>query len=107
MAFDAVLADAGITVVKIPPQCPRANAYAERFVGTVRAEVTDRMLVFGQRHLRRLLDEYTTHHNRHRPHRGLGLCPPRPDHTVTDLTSARINRRPILGGLINQYQRAA
>jgi hypothetical protein len=61
--FDAVLADAGITVCKIPPRSPRANAYAERFVLTVRSEVTDRMLIFGERHLRRTLGEYARHYN--------------------------------------------
>jgi putative transposase len=106
-AFDAVLTDAGITPIKIPPQCPQANAYAERFVGTVRAEVTDRMLIAGQRHLRLVLDEYVTHYNEHRPHRSLGLRPPRPDHPVVNITTERIIRRPILGGLINQYQPAA
>jgi putative transposase len=57
-AFDAVLADAGIEILKIPPRSPRANAYAERFVLTARTELTDRMLIFGERHLRRVLDEY-------------------------------------------------
>ena len=59
-AFDAVLADAGIQVVKIPPRSPRANAYAERFVLTARTEITDRMLIFGERHLRTILAEYET-----------------------------------------------
>jgi transposase InsO family protein len=57
-AFDTVLADAGITVYKIPPRSPRANAYAERFVLTARTEVTDRMLILGERHLRRTLGDY-------------------------------------------------
>jgi transposase InsO family protein len=75
-AFDAVLSDAGIEVVKIPPRSPRANAYAERWMRTVRAEVTDRILIAGQRHLRGVLDEYTAHYNQHRPHRALnsGRC---------------------------------
>jgi putative transposase len=62
-SFDAVLTDAGITAIKIPPHCPRANAYTERFVGTVRTEVTERMLIAGRRHLRLVLDEYVAHCN--------------------------------------------
>lgn len=106
-SFDAVLTSAGITVVKIPPRSPRANAYAERFVLTVRTEVTDRMLIFGQRHLQTTLGEYARHYNCHRPHCALQLQPPRPDHRVTSLTHERIKRRPLFGGLINQYDRAA
>ncbi|WP_326772881.1 integrase core domain-containing protein [Streptomyces sp. NBC_01445] len=66
--------------MKIPPCCPQANAYAERFVHTVRSEVTDRMLIFGQRHLRTVLDEYAQRYNGRRPHRGQQLHPPRADH---------------------------
>jgi transposase InsO family protein len=106
-AFDAALADAGIKAVKIPPRSPRANAYAERFVLTARTEVTDRMLIFGERHLRTVLAEYETHYNGRRPHRGRQLRPPRPDHPAADLSLQRIKRRPILGGLINEYERAA
>ena len=73
-AFDAVLAEA----VKIPPRSPRANAYAERFVLTARTEVTDRMLIFGQRHLLTVLDQYAAHYNGRRPHRSRQLRPPRP-----------------------------
>ncbi|MGC9669804.1 transposase [Planosporangium sp. 12N6] len=106
-AFDAVLADAGITVCKIPPRSPRANAYAERFVLTARTEVTDRMLILGEQHLRRTLDGYAHHCNRHRPHRALGLRPPRSDRPAVDLTHERIRRRSVLGGLITEYERAA
>ena len=61
MSFDAVLAGAGIEVIKIPPRSPKANAYAERFVLTARTEVTDRMLIFGQQHLRTILAQYEAH----------------------------------------------
>src|SRR4051812_30318286 len=64
-SFDAVFADAGIEVVKIPPRCPRANCYAERLVLTVRTELTDRMLIFGEQHLRRVLARYAAHYVRH------------------------------------------
>ena len=106
-SFDAVLADAGIEVVKIPPRCPRANAFAERFVLTARTEVTDRMLIFGERHLRLVLADYTAHYNGRRPHRSRQLRPPRADHPVADLSQEQIKRRPVLGGLINEYERAA
>ena len=79
-SFDAVLASAGIQAVKIPPRSPRANAYAERFVLTARTEVTDRMLIFGERHLRLVLAEYARHYNGRRPHRSRQFHPPRPDH---------------------------
>jgi transposase InsO family protein len=105
-AFDAVLASAGIQAVKIPPRSPRANAFAERFVLTARTEVTDRMLIFGERHLRSVLADYETHYNGRRPHRGRQLHPPRPDHPVADLARQRIKRQAILGGLISEYERA-
>jgi putative transposase len=107
-AFDAVLADAGIEAVKIPPRSPRANAYAERFVLTARTEITDRMLIFGvgERHLRMILARYEGHYNGRRPHRGRQLCPPRPDHPVADLSRRRIQRRAVLGGLINFAERS-
>jgi putative transposase len=81
-SFDAVLANAGIQAVKIPPRSPRANAYAERFVLTARTEVTDQLLIFGQRHLRTILDEYEAHYNGRRPHRSRQLHPPRPNHSA-------------------------
>ena len=110
-AFDAVLSGAGIEVVRIPPRSPRANAYAERWVRTARAEVTDRMLIAGQRHLRAVLDEYVAHYNQHRPHRARNLRPPDSGEIttapVTDLATAQIRRHKVLGGLIHEYERAA
>jgi transposase InsO family protein len=107
-SFDAVLAEVGIEVVKIPPRCPRANCFAERFVLTVRTELTDRMLIFSERHLRAVLAEYGGHYNGRRPHRALQLRPPRPDHSAANLDhNRRVRRRPILGGLINDNQGVA
>jgi putative transposase len=105
-SFDAVLTAAGIEAVKIPPRSPRANAYAERFVLTARTEITDRMLIFGERHLRSVLAGYEAHYNGRRPHRSRRLRPPRPDHPAADLTQERIRRRAVLGGLINEYEPA-
>ncbi len=106
-AFDAVLADAGIDVVKIPPRSPRANAYAGRFVLTARTELTDRMLIFGDRHLRHVLAEYARHYNGQRPHRARQLRPPRPDHPIPARPAQRVTRRAVLGGLLNEYEPAA
>jgi putative transposase len=102
--FDAILASAGITAVKIPPRSPRANAYAERFVLTARTEVTDRMLILGERHLQSVLAEYARHYNGRRPHRGRQLRPPRPDHPIADVAQERIKRRAVLGGLIQRIR---
>jgi putative transposase len=74
---------------------------------TARTEVTDRMLIFGERHLRVVMTEYEAHYNGRRPHRSRELRPRRPDHSVADLSLQRIKRRPVLGGLINEYERAA
>ena len=106
--FDHILADASIEVVKTPPQCPRANAYAERWIRTLRAELTDRMLILGERYPHQILAEYVRHYNEHRPHHGLDLTPPRPPAEIIDLAEQRrIRRLPVLGGLINEYERAA
>src|SRR5512133_3331249 len=89
---DAALAGAGIDTVKIPPRCPRANCFAERFVLTARTELTDRILMFGERHLQAVLAQYGAHYIGRRPHRSLWLHPPRPDHPVPDLAQQRIRR---------------
>jgi putative transposase len=106
-AFDAVPADAGNTAVKIPPRRPQANAYAERFVLTVRTEATDRVLTFGARHLRHILHRYAEHYNGRRPHRALNLTSPQCRRPTINPNHRRVARRPVLGGLINEYDRAA
>jgi putative transposase len=87
-SFDAVFTSAGIKVVKIPPGCPRANSYAERFIGTVRRELTDRLLIIGDRHLRTVLARYVTHYNARRLHRALQLKPPRPESAAEVVAAA-------------------
>ena len=74
---------------------------------TARTEATDRMLIFGERHLRSVLAEHAGHYNGRRPHRSRQLRPPLPDHPVADLSQERIKRRSVLSGLINEYERAA
>jgi putative transposase len=107
-AFDAVFTAAGIDVIRTPPQAPRANSFAERWVGTVRRECTDRMLIASETHLTSVLREYTAHYNGHRPHRSLNQRPPNcPGQVVVASSTGRIRRRPILSGLINEYSQAA
>jgi putative transposase len=106
-AFDTVLTDAGITILMIPPRGPRANASAERFVLTIRTELTDRLLIFDERHLRYVLNAYARHFNGQRPHRSRQLRPPRPDDPIPAGPARRIIRRAVLGGLLNEYQPAA
>ena len=74
---------------------------------TVRAEVTDRMLIFSEWHLRIVMARYARHYNGRRPYRALQLQPPRPDHPEADLAREQIKRLPVLGGLLNEYERAA
>jgi transposase InsO family protein len=105
--FDAVFAGNGTRVIKTPVRSPRANSFAERFVGTLRRECLDHILILGERHLRKVLAEYVRHYNGHRPHQGLQQEPPlrQPGHILD--TSARIEQRQVLGGLISEYRRAA
>jgi len=108
--FDDVFCSEGAEVLVTPVQAPNANAYAERWVRTVRAECLDWLLIVGRRHLERILRIYVQHYNQHRPHRALGLEPPNPSAGPTLLGEARrdrVRRRDLLGGVLHEYQRAA
>jgi putative transposase len=107
--FDKVFRSEGIQVIKAPVRAPKARAHAERWVGSVRRECLDRLLILGRRHLHHVLAAYVRHFNEHRPHRALGQQPPltdtQPLADVIDLD--RLRRRDLLGGLIHEYQLAA
>jgi putative transposase len=111
--FDEVFRSEGIRVIKAPVRAPKARAHAERWVGTVRRELLDRLLILGRRHLQYVLASYVLHYNEHRPHRSLAQRPPRSKlqpgeqgmANVIDLD--RVRRRDLLGGLIREYRLAA
>jgi transposase InsO family protein len=112
--FDEVFRSAGIRVIKAPARAPQARAHAERWVGTLRRECLDRLLIFGRRHLERVVAAYTLHYNEHRPHRSLGQRPPLAEPLPNDnqasgdvIELCRLRRRDRLGGLIHEYQLAA
>ena len=110
-SFDRVFTAAGMEILRTPPRAPRANAICERWVGSARRECTDRLLIFGEAHLRTVLTAYVRHYNGHRPHWSLGQHPPHTamatDRPIADAADHRIRRTPIFGGLINEYHRAA
>jgi putative transposase len=107
-AVDAAFASEGIRIVRTPVRAPRANAIAERWIGTLRRELLDRILIVNHRHLERVLAEYLMHVNHHRPHRGLNQAAPlRPRPSATSLSHPRIRRRDRLGGLIHEYVQVA
>jgi transposase InsO family protein len=106
-SFDAVFTGAGIDVVRTPPQAPQANAIAERWVGTVRRECTDRLLIVSERHLTSVLNGYVEHFNTHRPHHSLGQHPPDSPPVVAPTSESTVRRTRILGGLISEYRNAA
>lgn len=105
--FDEVFASEGGRVIETPFRAPRANAFAERWVRTIRVECLDHLLVTSRRHLDRVLAEYVDHYNRQRPHRGLGLEVPEPRQQRSRGGTLQFRRRDVLGGLIHEYEPAA
>ena len=105
-AFNEVFRSEGFTVIHTPQRAPQANAYAERFVRTVRTECLDWLLIVGRRHLEHVLRIYIQHYNRERPHRGLALKTPAPLQ-LDSAASDDVRRRDRLGGLLHEYYRAA
>jgi transposase InsO family protein len=105
-AFDEILRTDGIEVIRTPIQAPNANAFAERWVRTVRADCLDRILILGRRHLEHTLRVYRTHYNGHRPHRALQLLPPNGRDPTLLNSDCRLHRRDLLGGLIHEYEAA-
>ncbi len=107
-AFDAVLADAGLRTVLCNIQTPRMNAVTERWIGGCRHELLDRTLIWNQAHLQRILRQYETHHNQHRPHRSLrGAAPLKPLPDPVDLDRYRVRKHAHVSGLINEYRLVA
>jgi transposase InsO family protein len=107
--FDEVFRSEGVRIIRTPIRTPKANAFAERWVRTIRTECLDWTLVFGWRHLERVLRAYASHYNEARPHRGLELKTPNPtpDSLAGSADGARARRRDVLGGLIHEYESAA
>jgi len=106
--FDAVFRSEGIRIIRTPVRAPNANAHAERWVGTLRRDCLDRILILNRRHLDGVLRAYIAHYNRHRPHRSLSLQPPDAcSATAARAPTPRVDRRELLGGLINEYRAAA
>ena len=106
-AFDAVFAGADMRIIRTPIRAPRANAIAERLIGTLRRECLDHLLIIGPRHLDVVLREYVQHFNAHRPHRTLDQRPPAGGTPPPSDTTVRPLRRDRLGGLIHEYVQVA
>jgi putative transposase len=105
-AFDEVFRTEGIKIIRTPVQAPNANAFAERWVRTVRADCLDQILVLGRRHLEQVLHVYRRHYNEHRPHRALHLLPPNGRDPTPPTAPTELRRRDLLGGLIHEYEAA-
>ncbi len=106
--FDEIFRSGRVRVIRTPVRAPNANAYAERWVRTVRGDCLDQLLIVGRRHLERVLRVYVRHYNEHRPHRALGLVPPEQSAPVPPVVQPiRVRRRDLLGGLIHEYEAAA
>jgi transposase InsO family protein len=106
-AFDGVFTSIGARIITTPVRAPRANAIAERWIGSIRRECTDRILITGQRHLRAILTEYIDHYDTHRPHRSLAQQPPNGRNRPAPPSDVRVLRRDRLGGLIHEYAQVA
>jgi transposase InsO family protein len=106
-SFDEILISEGVEVVQTPPRAPRANCYAERWIRTLRVECTDRMLIYGESHLRAVLRTYAGHYNGYRPHQSRHQRPPDHHEPAAVPPGAPVRRRMVLGGVINEYHRAA
>jgi hypothetical protein len=106
-AFDDAFTGEGVQAVRSAPRAPRANCQAERWVPTARSECTDRMLIYGESHLRTVLQIYAGHYNRHRPHQARHQRPPDHDEPVVVRPGPPPQRRKAPGGVINEYHRAA
>jgi len=106
-AFDDVFRSEGIKTIHTPIRAPQANAYAERFVRTVRSECLDWLLILGQRDLEHVLRTYSAHYNAERPHRALALRPPAGSNKPNERSANTIERHDLLGGLIHEYRAAA
>jgi putative transposase len=107
-AFDEVFRSEGMRIIRTPIRAPNANAYAVRWVGTLRRECLDRILIVNRRHLEQVLRAYTAHYNRHRPHRSLSLQPPdQQPARPSPCQCGESTKHELLGGLINEYKAAA
>jgi putative transposase len=105
--FDEVFAGSGVRIIKTPVRSPKANSFAERYAGTLRRECLDHLLIYSERHLRRILAEHARHYNEHRPHPSREQRPPLYEPGQPVDIAARIRRRQVVHGLISEYRRAA